>query len=44
MEGNFIEGETTMRNQENELRTNDLALILFIVAAGWLLLFHSGLV
>jgi hypothetical protein len=32
-----------MRNQENELRTSDLALVLFIAVAGWLLLFQSGL-
>jgi hypothetical protein len=33
-----------IQNQENGFAANDLALILFIVVAGWLLLFHSGLV
>jgi hypothetical protein len=33
-----------MQDRENEFAANDLALILFIVVAGWLLLFHSGLV
>lgn len=32
-----------MRNQESELRANDLALILFILVAGWLLLFQANL-
>jgi hypothetical protein len=32
-----------MRNQENELGTNDIALFLFMAAAGWLLIFQSGL-
>lgn len=32
-----------MRNQENYLETRDLGLILFVVVAGWLLLFQSGL-
>lgn len=32
-----------MREQENELRMNDAALILFVFVALWLLLFQSGL-
>ncbi len=32
-----------MRNYENELGTNDLALVLFMAVAGWLLIFQSGL-
>jgi hypothetical protein len=32
-----------LREHESELRTNDLALILFIIVAGWLLLFQSNL-
>jgi hypothetical protein len=26
-----------------QIGTNDLGLVLFIVVAGWLLIFHSGL-
>lgn len=33
-----------MQNREGELRANDLALMLFILVAGWLLLFQSGLI
>lgn len=32
-----------MREQENELRMNDAALMLFVFVALWLLLFQSGL-
>lgn len=32
-----------MKNQENYFEAKDLGLILFIVVAGWLLLFQSGL-
>jgi hypothetical protein len=32
-----------MRNQENQFEASDLGLILFVVVAGWLLLFQSGL-
>ena len=32
-----------MQERESEFRANDLALILFIVVAGWLLLFQSNL-
>lgn len=40
--GNF--GESVfMRNQENQFETRDLGLLVFIVVAGWLLLFYSNL-
>ena len=32
-----------MRNQENQVNMDDITLILFVVVAGWLLLFRSGL-
>jgi hypothetical protein len=32
-----------MQNQENQLEVNDLGLLLFVLVAGWLLLFQSGL-
>jgi len=32
-----------MRNQENYISMDDVTLILFVVVAGWLLLFKSGL-
>jgi len=32
-----------MRNQENHITMDDVTLILFVVVAGWLLLFQSGL-
>ncbi len=32
-----------MNNQENYFETRDLGLILFVIVAGWLLLFQSGL-
>ncbi len=32
-----------MKNQESYFETRDLGLILFVVVAGWLLLFQSGL-
>jgi len=32
-----------MRNQENEFEANDIGLLIFILVAGWLLLFQSGL-
>jgi hypothetical protein len=41
--GILREETRVMRNQENELRMSDLALLLFIGVAGWLLLFQSGL-
>jgi hypothetical protein len=32
-----------MDNRENYFETRDIGLILFVVVAGWLLLFQSGL-
>jgi len=32
-----------MNNKENYLESRDLGLILFVIVAGWLLLFQSGL-
>jgi hypothetical protein len=32
-----------MRNRENQLQTDDIALLVFVLIAGWLLLFQSGL-
>ena len=32
-----------MKNHENQLEYSDLTLILFVIIAGWLLLFYSGL-
>jgi hypothetical protein len=32
-----------MERRERQLTTNDLGLILFVVVAGWLLLFQSGI-
>jgi hypothetical protein len=32
-----------MNNRENYFETRDIGLILFVVVAGWLLLFQSGL-
>jgi hypothetical protein len=32
-----------MNNKENYFETRDLGLIIFVVVAGWLLLFQSGL-
>ena len=32
-----------MRNQENQFEGRDLGLVLFVLVAGWLLLFQSGL-
>jgi hypothetical protein len=32
-----------MQNQENQLGANDLGLLVFVLVAGWLLLFQSGL-
>ncbi len=32
-----------MRNQENQMEYKDITLILFVVIAGWFLLFYSGL-
>ena len=32
-----------MNNKENYFESRDIGLILFVVVAGWLLLFQSGL-
>jgi len=32
-----------MEDRESQFTTNDLGLLLFVVVAGWLLLFQSGL-
>ncbi len=32
-----------MKNYEEQLGTTDLGLLLFVLVAGWLLLFQSGL-
>ncbi len=32
-----------MRNRENQVEYSDITLFLFVVIAGWLLLFYSGL-
>ena len=31
-----------MENRENQISVNDLGLLAFIIVAGWLLLFQSG--
>jgi hypothetical protein len=32
-----------MENRETQFTTNDLGLLVFVLVAGWLLLFQSGL-
>jgi hypothetical protein len=32
-----------MEDRERQLTTNDLGLVLFVLVAGWLLLFQSGI-
>ena len=32
-----------MREKENQFETRDLGLIIFVLVAGWLLLFQSNL-
>lgn len=32
-----------MKNREQQLGTTDLGLLVFVIAASWLLLFQSGL-
>jgi hypothetical protein len=32
-----------MKNEENKLDYNEIPLILFVLIAGWILLFQSGL-
>jgi len=41
--GNFYTRRKKMRNQENQLQANDIGLLMFVLVAGWLLLFQSGL-
>jgi hypothetical protein len=41
--GNFYKRRKKMRNQENQLEANDIGLLMFVLVAGWLLLFQSGL-
>ncbi|MEP7212978.1 MAG: hypothetical protein ABI791_07880 [Acidobacteriota bacterium] len=35
--------EKVMENRETQFTTNDLGLLVFVLVAGWLLLFQSGL-
>jgi hypothetical protein len=39
----MTERRIEMERREDQLETRDLGLLLFIVVAGWLLLFQSGL-
>jgi hypothetical protein len=39
----FYKRRKKMRNQENQLQANDIGLLLFVLVAGWMLLFQSGL-
>ncbi len=32
-----------MRSQEDKIQLNDVTLILFVIIAGWALIFYSGL-
>jgi len=32
-----------MQTRENQIQTSDLGLLAFVIVAGWLLLFQSGL-
>ena len=32
-----------MEARENQIQTSDLGLLIFVIVAGWLLLFQSGL-
>jgi hypothetical protein len=41
--GNFYRRRKKMRNQENQLGANDIGLLVFVLVAGWLLLFQSEL-
>lgn len=33
-----------MRHEQSQLRANDVFLIIFVLVAGWLLIFYSGLI
>lgn len=37
------EGTLKMKSREQEIGTNDLGLLIFVIIAGWLLLFQSGI-
>ncbi len=39
----FTRGQMEMRNEEVRLSANDIFLVLFVLVAGWLLLFQSNL-
>jgi hypothetical protein len=39
----FLLGDTVMENRETQFTTNDIGLLVFVLVAGWLLLFQSGL-
>lgn len=39
----FIKRRFKMQAQENQIQTSDLGLLIFVIVAGWLLLFQSGL-
>jgi hypothetical protein len=41
--GIFIKRRFKMQARENQIQTSDLGLLIFVVVAGWLLLFQSGL-
>jgi len=32
-----------MQDRENQIGTTDIGLLVFVIVAGWLLLFYSGL-
>lgn len=35
--------KTAMEDRERQFTTNDLGLLVFVLVAGWLLLFQSGI-
>jgi hypothetical protein len=43
IEGTLFAWEKVMENRETQFTTNDLGLLVFVLVAGWLLLFQSGL-
>jgi hypothetical protein len=43
MKERSLPGENVMENRETQFTTNDLGLLVFVLVAGWLLLFQSGL-
>jgi len=42
-EGTLFAWGKMMENRETQFTTNDLGLLVFVIVAGWLLLFQSGL-